>query len=187
MERYKARLVAKGFTQTEGLDYHETFAPVAKLTTIRCLLTLPAIRNWPPFQMDVNNAFLYGDLHKEVYMTPPPGVCRQGEKIAYRLHKSLYGLKQAPRNWFSKFSEAIKTTGFSQSHLDHSFFMQEKGSTLTMVLIYVDDIIITGNNDKAIQDLKLFLQQQFHIKDLGKLKYFLGLEVAKSKARIVIS
>ena len=100
--------------------------------------------------MDVNNAFLHGDLHDEVYMTPPPGVCRQGEKIVCRLHKSLYGLKQAPRNWFSKFSEAIKTVGFSRSHSDHSLFVQEKGSTLTMVLIYVDDIIITGNNDKAI-------------------------------------
>jgi hypothetical protein len=188
VERYKARLVAKGFTQIEGLDYHETFAPVAKLTTVRCLLALAAIRNWPLFQMDVNNnAFLHGDLHEEVYMTPPPGVCRQGEKIVCRLHKSLYGLKQAPKNWFSKFSEAIKTARFSQSHSDHSLFVQEKGSTLTMVLIYVDDIIITGNNDKAIQDLKLFLQQQFHIKDLGKLKYFLGLEVARLKAGIVIS
>jgi hypothetical protein len=99
----------------------------------------------------------------------------------------LYGLKQAPRNWFAKFSEAIKMAGFSQSHSDHSLFVQEKGSTLTIVLIYVDDIIITGNNDSAIQDIKLFLQKQFHIKDLGKLKYFLGLEVARSKAGIVIS
>jgi len=120
-------------------------------------------------------------------MTPPPGLCQQGEKIVFQLHKSLYELKQTPRNRFSKFSEAIKTTGFSQSHSDHSLFVQEKGSTLTMVLIYVDDIIIIGNNDKFIQDLKLFLQQQFHIKDLGKLKYFVGLEVARSKAGIVIS
>jgi len=120
-------------------------------------------------------------------MTLPPGLCRQGERLVCRLHKSLYGLKQAPRNWFSKFLEAIKTIGFSQSHSDHSLFVQEKGSTLIMVLIYVNDIIITGNNDKAIQDLKLFLQQQFHIKDLGKLKYFLGLEVARLKAGIVIS
>jgi hypothetical protein len=77
--------------------------------------------------------------------------------------------------------------GFSQSHSDHSLFVQEKGSTLTIVLIYVDDIIITGNNNSAIQDIKLFLQKQFRIKDLGKLKYFLGLEVARSKAGIVIS
>jgi hypothetical protein len=92
-------------------------------------------------------------------MTPPPGLYRQGEKVVCRLHKSLYGLKQAPRNWFAKFSEAIKTAGFSQSHLDHSLFVQEKGSTLTIVLIYVDDIIITGNNDSAIQNIKLFLQK----------------------------
>lgn len=187
VERYKARLVAKGFTQKEGLDYHETFAPVAKLTTVRCLLALAAIQNWPLFQMDVHNAFLHGDLDEEVYMTPPPGLCRQGEKLVCRLHKSLYGLKQAPRNWFSKFSEAIKKAGFSQSHSDHSLFVQVKDSSLTAVLIYVDDMIITGNDAKAIQDLKLFLHQQFHIKDLGYLKYFLGLEVARSKAGIVIS
>ena len=187
VERYKARLVAKGFNQQEGLDYHETFAPVAKLTTVRCLLALAAVRNWPLFHMDVNNAFLHGDLHEEVYMVPPPGLCRQGEKLVCRLHKSLYGLKQAPRNWFAKFSDSIKTAGFFQSHSDHSLFVQEKGVTLTIVLIYVDDIIITGNNDKAIQDVKLFLQQQFHIKDLGKLKFFLGLEVARSKAGLVIS
>lgn len=187
VERYKARLVAKGFTQKEGLDYHETFAPVGKLTTVRCLLALTAIRNWPLFQMDVHNAFLHGDLDEEVHMTPALGMCRQGEKLVCRLHKSLYGLKQAPRNWFSKFSKAIKVAGFTQSHSDHSLFVRVTDSSITTVLLYVDDMIITGNDEKAIQDLKLFLHQQFHIKDLGYLKYFLGLEVARSKTGIVIS
>ena len=187
VERYKARLVAKGFNQQEGFDYHDTFAPVAKLTTVRCLLALAAVRNWPLFHLDVNNAFLHGDLLEEVYMVPPPGLCKQGEKVVCKLHKSLYGLKQAPRNWFAKFSDSIKTAGFTQSHSDHSLFIQEKGTALTIVLIYVDDMIITGNNEKAIQDVKGFLQQQFHMKDLGKLKFFLGLEVARSKAGIVIS
>jgi len=87
----------------------------------------------------------------------------KGEKFVCRLNKSFYGLKQAPRNWFSKFSKAIKMVGFSQSHSDHSLFVQEKGSTLTMVLIYMDDMIIIENNDKVIQDIKFFLQKKFHI------------------------
>lgn len=105
--------------------------------------------------MDVNNAFLCGDLDEEIYMVPPPGLCRQEENLVCRLCKSFYGLKQLPRNWYFKFSGAMKQVGFVQSQSDHSLFVHCKGSKLTMVLIYIDDMIITGNDDKAIQDLKL--------------------------------
>lgn len=125
VKRYKARLVAKGFTQKEGLYYHKTFAPVAKLTTVRCLIALATILNWPLFQVDVHNAFLHGDLDEEVYMTPPPGLCRPEEKLVCCLHKSFYRLKQAPRNWFSKFSEAIKVAGFTESLSNHSLFVSK--------------------------------------------------------------
>ncbi|BBG98547.1 RmlC-like cupins superfamily protein [Prunus dulcis] len=186
VDRFKARLVAKGFNQREGVDFTDTFAPVAKLITVRCLLSIAAAHHWPLHQMDVHNAFLHGDLQEEVCMLPPPGSRQQGEHVVCRLHKSLYGLKQAPRSWFRKFSSAICGIGFKQSRADYSLFTHVQGSSLTIILLYVDDMIITGNDEKAICKLKHFLGSQFRIKDLGSLKYFLGVEVARSKTGISI-
>ncbi|CAL2241016.1 unnamed protein product [Prunus armeniaca] len=170
IERYKARLMAKGYTQQEGLNYHETFSPTAKLVTIRCLLAIAAARHWPLHQLDVQNAFLHGHLDEKVYMLPPPGFRRQGENLMCRLNKSLYGLKQASRNWFSKFSNAIKMAGFNQSKADYFLFTKSHGSSFTALLIYVDDIIITGNDPASIKSLMGVLYEKFRIKDLGDLK-----------------
>ncbi|RVW56960.1 Retrovirus-related Pol polyprotein from transposon TNT 1-94 [Vitis vinifera] len=159
VERYKARLVAKGFTQEYGIDYEETFAPVARISSVCALLAVAAARKWDLFQMDVKNAFLNGDLSEEVYMQPPPGLSIESNKVCH-LRRALYGLKQAPRAWFA--------------------------STI-LLLLYVDDMIITGDDLSGIQELKDFLSQQFEMKDLGHLSYFLGLEITHSTDGLYIT
>ncbi|KAK1439791.1 hypothetical protein QVD17_05611 [Tagetes erecta] len=187
VERYKARLVAKGFTQMEGVDYHDTFAPVAKLVTVRTLLAVAVKKDWFIHQLDVNNAFLHGDLDEEVYMKIPQGFSNDGETRVCRLRKSLYGLKQASRNWYHKFTTFLLSLNFRQSKADHSLFIYEAESIMVVVLIYVDDVIITGNCFKKIQETKTCLDKKFSVKDLGPLKYFLGIEVAKTKDGMVLS
>ncbi|KAJ9542625.1 hypothetical protein OSB04_029131 [Centaurea solstitialis] len=155
VERYKARLVAKGFTQMEGVDYHDTFAPVAKLVT--------------------------------VYMKIPQGFSKDGETRVCRLRKSLYGLKQASRNWYHKFTTFLLSLGFKQSKADHSLFIYETKSITMATLIYVDDVIITGNCLDKIQEIKKQLDKEFSVKDLGPLKYFLGIEAAKTSDGLVLS
>ncbi|KAM2714488.1 hypothetical protein EV2_044230 [Malus domestica] len=187
IERYKARLVAKGYSQIEGLDYRETFAPVAKLTTVRLLLAVASVQQWHLHQLDVNNAFLHGDLEEDVYMSLPPGFGRKGETRVCKLHKSLYGLKQASRQWFIKLSCALRKAGYQQSKADYSLFVRNHDGKFTALLVYVDDIILAGNNIQAIEDTKSFLMKQFKLKDLGQLKYFLGIEIARSSKGITLS
>lgn len=137
--------------------------------------------------MDVHNAFLHGDLEEEVYMKLPPGFEDPNPNKVARLRKSIYGLKQAPRCWFSKLTNALKTYGFVQSRADYSHFYYVRGSIQLHILIYVDDFIIACNDSSTLQQFKDYLGQCFHMKDLGKLKYFLGVEVARSKEGIFLS
>ncbi|KAI3759425.1 hypothetical protein L6452_07232 [Arctium lappa] len=187
IERYKARLVEKGFTQLEGIDFHDTFAPVAKLVTIRTLLTIATKRSWIIHQLDVNNAFLHGDLDEEVYMKIPEDFANANETRVCRLRKSLYGLRQASRNWYQKFTAALSSLNFKQTHADASLFIYEKGEVFIAALIYVDDVVITRNSAAKIQETKDFLNKKFSIKDLGPLKYFLGIEVARTPDGMVLS
>ncbi|KAJ9564443.1 hypothetical protein OSB04_000409 [Centaurea solstitialis] len=176
IDRYKARLVEKGFNQEYDIDYEETFAPVARITSVRSLLAIAVTKRWPLFQMDVKNAFLNGDLSKEVYMNPPPGVSLPTGHVC-RLRKALYGLKQAPRAWFEKFSTTVLSLGFSASNYDSGLFTCTTDAGTILLLLYLDDMIITGSDSTGITLLKQSLSASFEMKDLGKPHYFLGLEV----------
>ncbi|KAL5804478.1 hypothetical protein ACOSQ3_031278 [Xanthoceras sorbifolium] len=186
IERYKARLVAKGYTQTYGVDYQETFAPVAKLNTVRVLISLAANLEWPLKQFDVKNAFLHGELNEEVYMDLPPGFDSKTGKVC-RLKKALYGLKQSPRAWFGRLSTSMRKFGYQQSNSDHTLFFKHKGGKITILIVYVDDMIVTGNDDLEMTNLQRHLATEFEMKDLGVLRYFLGIEVARSKHGIFLS
>ncbi|GAA0156510.1 transmembrane signal receptor [Lithospermum erythrorhizon] len=137
--------------------------------------------------MDVHNAFLHGDLSEEVYMKLPPGFYPSRPGLVCKLHKSLYGLKQAPRCWFSKLATALRKYGFVQSYSDYSLFILCNGQVQLHVLVYLDDLIISGNDSAAISSFKQYLSSCFHMKDLGVLKYFLGVEVARSHEGIFLS
>ena len=188
IERHKARLVARGFTQTYGEDYKETFAPVAKMNTFRVLVSLAVNENWRLYQMDVKNAFLHGELEEEVYMRLPPGHPKESDpRLACKLNKALYGLKQSPRAWYAKLSSVLTMNGLQRSDADSSLFVKKGISCITVVLVYVDDIVITGNDHEEISKLKAFLHRKFAIKDLGILKYFLGIEAAYSTKGIFLN
>ena len=181
--------MTKGYTQIYELDYSDTFSPVAKMTIVRLVLAMVAIRHWPLHQLDIKNAFLHGDLEEEVYMEQPPGFVAQGESnLACKLRRSLYDLKQSPRAWFRKFSNIVQNFGLKRSEADHSiFYCLTSPGKCVYLIVYVDDIVITGNDAGKISQLKEHLCHHFQTKDLGNLKYFLGIEVAQSKEGVVIS
>jgi hypothetical protein len=186
LERYKARLVARGFQQEHGRDYDETFAPVAHMTTVRTLLAVASVRRWSVSQLDVQNAFLNGELSEEVYMQPPPGYSVP-DGLVCRLRRSLYGLKQAPRAWFARFSSVVIAAGFSPSAHDPALFVYTSSQCRTLLLLYVDDMIITGDNPEHIAFVKARLREQFLMSDLGPLRYFLGIEVSSTADGFFIS
>eukprot|EP00253_Pinus_taeda_P033679 PITA_33679 len=143
VDKHKARLVAKGFLQVEGIDYTETFSPVAKMNSIRLVLSLAASLKWEFHQMDVKSSFLHGDLHEEIYMEQPIGFIQTDPSLVCRLKKSLYGLKQAPRAWYAKMDSFLLESGFSRCHSDNTVYTKKVGNSLIILVLYVDDLILT--------------------------------------------
>jgi Reverse transcriptase (RNA-dependent DNA polymerase) len=153
IERHKTRLVAKGYTQKEELDYNDKFSPVIKPTTIRLVLSLAVTNHCHIKQLDVNNAFLHGNLNETIYMAQPPGFTNPLHPThVCKLHKALYGLRQSPRAWYQKLSETL-LLGFKTASSDPSLFLYRKGDNLVFLLVYVDDIILTGNNVSLLPSL----------------------------------
>lgn len=183
VSRYKARLVAKGYHQTVGVDYTETFSPIAKSATVKMMLSIAAAKGWEIKQVDVNNAFLNGELNKKVFMEQPKGfVDPKHLKAVCKLKKALYGLKQTPRAWYEKLKRALIEWGFKNAISNTLLFYQNRGENHLLVLVYVDNILTTGSQIKNIQKVIDLLVNKFAPKELGPLGYFLGIEMKRDES-----
>lgn len=187
INKFKARLVAKGYVQEHGIDFEEVFAPVARLETIRLLVSLASANNWEIHHLDVKTAFLHGELNEEVYVSQPEGFEKEGEEEkVFKLSKALYGLRQAPRAWNTKLDQILKKLRFKRCAKESSVYRREERDELLIIAIYVDDLFVTGNSTKIIKEFKASMSKQFEMSDLGLLTYYLGIEVKQSSTGIII-
>jgi hypothetical protein len=180
--RNKARLVAKGFSQVEGLDFDETFALVARLKAICMLLAYSSHHDIKLYQMDVQSAFLNGNINELVYVKQPPGFKDlRNPNHVYRLKKALYGLKQAPRAWYKRLSGFLVKQGFKIGRMDTTLFTKEVNGELFICQIYVDDIIFGSINDALSHEFATMMSREFEMSMIGELNFFLGIQIKELK------
>jgi hypothetical protein len=183
----KARLVAQGYTQEEGIDYDEVFAPVARMEAIRIFLAFASFKGFKVFQMDVKSAFLYGKIEEEVYVCQPPGFEDPDHPdMVYKLDKALYGLHQAPRAWYDTLSVYLLKNKFKRGAIDKTLFIKTEGKEILLVQIYVDDIIFGSTDDKLCKEFEQLMHKKFKMSSMGELTFFLGLQVKQKSTGIFI-
>jgi hypothetical protein len=186
--RNKARLVAKGYSQVEGLDFGETYTPVARLESIRILLAYATYHDFKLYQMDVKSAFLNGSIKEEVYVEQPPSFeDSEYPNHVYKLSKALYGLKQAPRAWYECLRDFLITNGFKVGKVDPTLFTKTIANDLFVCQIYVDDIIFGSTNKSTCEEFSRIMIQKFEMSMMGELKYFLGFQVKQLQEGTFIS
>lgn len=187
MTTYKARLVAKGFSQIQGIDYDETFSPVAMFKSIRIMLAVAAFYDYEIWQLDVKTAFLNGKLDEDVYMVQPQGFedSKNSSKVC-RLQRAIYGLKQASRSWNKRFDEEVKNLGFIQSKEEPCVYKKVSGSDIMFLVLYVDDILLIGNEKSLMEQTKNSLKTIFSMKDMGDAQYVLGIKIYRDRSRRLI-
>lgn len=169
--------MAKDYEQEEGINFLETYSPVVRTGTVRMVLHLAVTENWKIKQLDVKNTFLHGDLKETVYMQQPLGFEDSTHpEYVCKLHKAIYDLKQALRAWFDKFSSYLLGFGFVCSTKDPSLFVYQNDMSILILLLYVDDMVLTGNDKDLVAKLLATLSQQFRMKDMGPLSYFFGIQ-----------
>ncbi|GJZ18624.1 retrotransposon protein, putative, ty1-copia subclass [Tanacetum coccineum] len=184
---YKARLIAKGYTQLYGVDYEETFSPVADIRAIRILISIAEFYDHEIWKMDVKTAFLSGYLDEDIYMVQPEGFIGPNHlRKVCKLQRSIYGLKQASRTWNKRFDEEIKRFGFDQNLDDPCVYQKASGSNVTFLILYVDDIIIMGNHIPSLQSVKDYLAKCFAMKDLGEATFILGIKIYRDRSKRLI-
>ena len=188
INKYKVRLVIKSYKQREGLDYFDTYSPVIRITSIRIIIAIATLQIIEVHQMDVKTTFLNGDLDEEIYMEKSEVFSTLGqEKKVCKLVKSLYSLKQVPKQWHKKFDNAMVGNGFKINECNKCVYVKDTKNGHVILCLYVDDMLIVGNNDKMVKSTKDILNSRFDMKDMGLTDIILGIKILRTSDELVLS